>query len=40
MGRVLIYIISGVLVLVLLILLVRKFFTTKEYNEDKGRLRS
>ena len=40
MGRILIYILSGVLVLVLLILLVRRFLKVREYNKDKGRLRS
>ncbi|KKT87003.1 MAG: hypothetical protein UX29_C0011G0005 [Parcubacteria group bacterium GW2011_GWA2_46_10] len=40
MGRILIYILSGVLVLVLLILLIRRFINTREYNRDKGRLRS
>jgi len=37
MGRVLIYILAGVLVLVLLVLLIRRFFHLKEYNKSKGR---
>ena len=40
MGRILIYILSGVLVLVLLILPIRRSLKVREYNEDKGRLRS
>ena len=40
MGRVLIYILAGVLILVLLILLVKRLLYPKEYNDDKGRLHS
>ncbi len=38
MGRVLMYILAAVIILVLVVIFIKRISHRKEYNEDKGRL--